>query len=49
MRLEPAIELIEHDAGFNDAASPSNIEIEDAVELAGTVEHQRRVDGLAGL
>jgi len=49
VRLELAIEVIEHDAGLDDAASARHIEIEDTVEIFRAVDHEGMVDGLAAL
>ncbi len=47
--LELAIEVVEHDAGLDDAAPPGDVEIENVVEVFRAVEHQRVVDRLAAL
>src|SRR5262249_31038200 len=49
MRLQRAVELVEHDAGLHDAPSPREIDVDDAGEIFRTVEHQRFVYRLAGL
>ena len=49
MRLERAIEIIEHDARLDRAAAPRDIEIEDAVQIFRAVDDQRMVDRLPAL
>ena len=49
VRLEPAVELVEHDAGLDHAALAGDVELDQVVEIARAVDHQRGVDGLAGL
>ncbi len=49
VRLEPAVELVEHDAGLDHAAPAGDVELEDVVEMFRAVDDQRRVDGLAAL
>ena len=49
MRLELAVELVEHDAGLDRAARALDVEIEDAGEVFGAVDDQRGADGLPGL
>src|SRR5258706_8558817 len=49
VRLELAIEVIELDPGFNDAASTRHVEIENAIEVFRTYDHDGMVDGLATL
>ncbi len=49
MWLEPAIELVEHDAGLHHAAPVGDIELDDVVEVFGAIDHQRLVDRLPGL
>jgi len=49
VRLELAIEVIEHDAGLDHAAPACHIEIEDAIEIFRAVDHEGMVDGLAAL
>ena len=47
--LELAIEIVEHDAGLDDAALSGDVEIDDVVEVFRAVDHQRVVDRLAAL
>ena len=49
MRLELAVEIVEHDAGLDRAARALDVEIEDTGEVFGAVDHQRVADGLPGL
>ena len=49
MRPELAVEIVEHDAGLDAAASAGHIEIEHAIEMLRAVDHQRIVDRLSGL
>ncbi len=49
VRLEPAVELIEHDAGLDDAAPAGDVELDHMVEMFRAVDDQRRIDGLARL
>ena len=49
VRLELAIESVEHNPGLDRAARALEVEIEDAGEVFGTVHHQRFADGLPGL
>ena len=49
MRLELAIEIVEHDAGLDRATRALDVEIEDAGEVFGTIHHQRFADRLPGL
>ena len=46
VRLEPAVELVEHDAGLDHAALPRDVELEHTVEMFRAVDDQRGVDGL---
>src|SRR5258705_11315402 len=49
MRLELAVELVEHDAGLDDAAAAGDVDLDHIVEIPGAVDDQRGVDGLAAL
>ncbi len=49
VRTELPVELIEHDAGLDHAAPRRDVELQDMVEIFRAVDHQRLVDGLAGL
>ena len=49
MRFELAIEIIEHDAGLDDAAPAHDVEREDAAKMLGAVDHQPPIDGLSAL
>ena len=49
VRLELAVELVEHDARLDRAACALDVEIEDAGQVFGAVDHQRGADGLPGL
>src|SRR5579862_2672308 len=43
------VEVVEHDAGLDCAASALDVEIENAREIFGAIDHQRGPDGLPGL
>ena len=47
--LQPAIELVEHDAGFDRAAPAGHVELQHMVEMVRAVDDQRGIHGLAGL
>jgi len=47
--LECAIEFVQHDARFDQAAAVRGVDCDDPVEIAGAIEDHRAVDGLAGL
>ena len=49
VRAQPAIELVEHDAGFDRAAPAGHVERQHMVEMARAVDDQRGIHGLAGL
>src|SRR5919197_1219611 len=49
MRLEPAIELVEHDAGLDDAAAAGHVKLDDVVEIFRAVDDQRGIARLARL
>ena len=49
VRLELAVEIVEHDAGLDRAARALDVEIEDAGEIFRAIHHQRFADGLPGL
>ena len=49
MRAQPAIELVEHDAGLDRAALAGHVERQHMVEILRAVDDQRGVHGLAGL
>src|SRR5260221_12225932 len=49
MRLEPAVELIENDAGLDHAAPAGHIELDQVVEIFRAVEDERGIDCLPGL
>ena len=49
VRLEPAVELVEHDARLDDATALRNIELNDVIEVFRAVDHEGRIDGLPGL
>ncbi len=49
VRLELAVELVEHDARLDRAAPRLDVEVEDAGQVFRAVDHQRFADGLAGL
>ena len=49
MRLELAIEIVEHDAGLDRHAPVLDVEIEDAREVFRAVDDERFADRLAGL
>ena len=49
VRLEPAVEFVEHDAGLDHAAAAGDVELDHLVEIFRAVDDQRRVDGLAAL
>ena len=47
--LELAVEVVEHDAGFDHANAVFDIEREDAVQVFGKVDDNPLIDGLAAL
>ena len=47
--LELAVEVVEHDAGFDHAGPAFNIKREEAVQVLGKVDDYAIVDGLAAL
>jgi hypothetical protein len=49
MRLERAIELVQHDSRLDHATAPRGVDLDDPVEISRAVENDRSVDGLAGL
>ena len=49
VRSQPAIELVEHDAGLDRAAPAGHVERQHVVEMARAVDDQRGIHGLAGL
>ena len=49
MRFQNPVELIEHDARLDHAAPRRDIEREEAVEIFRAVDHEARIDRLAGL
>ena len=49
VRFKLAVEIVEHDAGLDDAAPARHVEINDAVEILGAIDHQRMIDRLAAL
>ena len=49
VRLELPVEIVEHDAGLDRAARALDVEIEDAGEIFGAIDHQRFADRLPGL
>ena len=49
VRLELTVEVVEHDAGLDDAGSIFDIERQDAVQVLGRVDDEAAVDGLAAL
>src|SRR6202045_3046826 len=49
VRLEPAVELVEHDARLDDATAPRNVELNDVIEVFRAVDDERAIDGLPGL
>ena len=49
VRLELAVELVEHDAGLDHAAAAGDVELDHIVEIFRAVDDQRGVDGLAAL
>src|SRR5205085_7016267 len=46
---ELAVEVVEHDAGFDDATAVLDVEREDAVEVLGEIDDDAVIDGLAAL
>ena len=49
MLFELAVEIVEHDAGFDHAGAIFDIEREDAVQVLGKVDDDAVIDGLAAL
>ena len=49
MRLEAAIELVEHDPGLHGAALCRDIKLDHVIEIFGAVDDERRIDGLPAL
>ena len=49
VRLELAIEIVEHDAGLDCHAPVLDVEIQDAREVLRAIDDERFADGLAGL
>src|SRR5947209_18758889 len=49
VRLEPAIELAEHDAWLDHAAPAGDVELDEMIEIFRAVDDERGIDGLAGL
>jgi len=49
VRLELAVEVVEHDTGLDRAARAFEVEIENAGQIFGAIHHQRFADGLPGL
>jgi hypothetical protein len=49
VRLELSIELIEDDPGFDRAAGPLDVEVENSRQVLRTVDDERFPDGLSGL
>ena len=49
VRLERAVQIVEHDAGLDHAAPARNIELENAREALRAIDHQRLVHRLPGL
>jgi len=49
VRLEPAVELVEHNAGLDHAALPRHVELDQMVEVFRAVDDKGSIDGLAGL
>ena len=49
MRLERAVEIVEHDAGLDRAAPVADVELDDPVEMLRAVDDQRRVHRLPAL
>ena len=47
--LELTVEVVEHDAGFDDATAVLDVEREDAVEVLGEIDDDAVIDGLAAL
>jgi hypothetical protein len=49
VRLEPAIELVQHDARLHHAAPAGHVESDEVVEIFRAVDDERGIDRLAGL
>jgi hypothetical protein len=49
VRLEPTIELVEHDAGLDHAAPAGDVELDQMIEIFRAVDDERGIDGLPGL
>ena len=49
VRAQPAIELVEHDAGLDRAALAGDVERQHMIEIFRAVDDQRGIHGLAGL
>src|SRR6266511_240929 len=49
MRLEPAIELVEHDARLDHTAPAGHVKLDQVVEIFRAVDNERGTDRLAGL
>src|SRR5262245_63145407 len=48
VRLEAAIELVEHNAGLDHAAPAADVELDEMIEIFRAVDDERRIDGLTG-
>src|SRR5262245_28874182 len=49
VRLEAAIELVEHDPWLDHAAPAADVELDEMIEIFRAVDDERGIDGLAGL
>ena len=49
MFFELAVEIVEHDAGFDHAGAIFDIQREDAIQVFGKVDDNSHIDGLAAL
>ncbi len=49
MGFELPVQVVQHDAGFDDCPPPLHIQRDNAVEVLREVDHQPGIDRLAGL